>query len=188
MSLFVSILVAIKVTLYLSSWFTSFFNDLLCVNSTLTFFSLNYWRFVTAPLATASLYDVSVVMTYMIIKILGPSEQKKGAGYAIVDYFVKSGFYVFVMSVFCGRFGPHEYYVCGLMPLWVADLFAELMQKPEEEVELFLFKVTQKNLTIAILLIYWIILFEPTSSIIAIVALAYCDPMKMLGEERVKYL
>jgi len=74
------------------------------------------------------------------------------------------------------------------MPLCVADLFAELMQKPEEEVELFLFKVTQKNLTIAILLIYWIILFEPTSSIIAIVALAYCDPMKMLGEERVKYL
>jgi hypothetical protein len=131
MSFFVGIIVTIKVSLYFSSWFTSIFNDIFSINSTLTFFSLNYWRFLTAPLATASLFDVTVVMTYMIIKSLGPNEKVKGTAFAMIDFFVKSAFYVFVMSVFCKRFGPHDYYVCGLLPLCMADLFVQLMQNPE---------------------------------------------------------
>ena len=38
---FCSVIVATKVTLYLTSWVTTSFNDIFCVNSTLTFFSLN---------------------------------------------------------------------------------------------------------------------------------------------------
>jgi Na+/melibiose symporter-like transporter len=130
MSFFVTLIVVTKVLLYFSSWSSSSLNDIFSLNSTLTFFSLNYWRFFTAPLATASLFDLLVVMPYLIIYTLERNEQRKGTAYAMVEFFVKSTFYVFVMSVLCKRFGPHEYYITGLMPLCVADYVVELMQKP----------------------------------------------------------
>lgn len=94
------------------------------------FFSLNIWRFLTAPLATSSLFDVLVVMTFYLVKTLGPKEHLKGTALAMLEFFVKGSFYVFVMSIFSLPFGPHGYYVCGLMPLNIADLCVQLMQNP----------------------------------------------------------
>jgi hypothetical protein len=114
----------------LSSWATSSLNDIFSVNSTLTFFSLNLWRFLTAPLATLSMFDVLLIMTFYLVKTLGPKEHLKGTALAMVEFFVKGSFYVFVMSIFSLPFGPHGSYVCGLMPLNVADLCVQLMQNP----------------------------------------------------------
>jgi hypothetical protein len=53
--------------------------------------NLNYivWRFLTAPLATSSLFDVLLVMTYYLVKTLGPKEHLKGTAFAMVEFFVK---------------------------------------------------------------------------------------------------
>lgn len=99
-SIFCSVIVATKVTLYLTSWVTTSLNDIFCVNSTLTFFSLNgktqhdvifaiVWRFFTAPLATSSLFDVLVVMTFYLVKTMGPKEHLKGTAQAMMEFFVK---------------------------------------------------------------------------------------------------
>ena len=39
------------------------------------------------------------------------------------------------MSIIALPFGPHSYYVCGLMPLNIADLCTVLMRTPLNEVE-----------------------------------------------------
>ena len=73
-------------------------------------------------------------MTYYLVKTLGPKEHLKGTAFAMVEFFVKGNqiwksliyilgtFYVFIMSIFSLPFGPHLSYVCGLMPLNIADL------------------------------------------------------------------
>lgn len=95
---------------------------------------------MTAPLATSSLFDVLLIMTFYLVKTLGPKEHLKGTASVMVEFFVKGiiiifiyilgSFYVFVMSIFSLPFGPHGSYVCGLMPLNVADLCVQLMQNP----------------------------------------------------------
>jgi hypothetical protein len=97
---------------------------------------------LTAPLATSSLFDVLLVMTFYLVKTLGPKEHLKGTAHAMVEFFVKGNrisksllliagsFYVFIMSIFSLPFGPHVSYVCGLMPLNIADLCVLLMQNP----------------------------------------------------------
>jgi hypothetical protein len=76
-----------------------------------------------------------------MIKSIAPQEYLKGTAITIVNFFVKSmsrnllnidigAFYVFVMSIFALPFGPHSNYVCGLMPLNIADLCIQLMKNP----------------------------------------------------------
>ncbi len=47
------------------------------------------WRFLTAPLATSSLFDVVLVMTFYLVKTMGPKEHLKGTALAMVEFFVK---------------------------------------------------------------------------------------------------
>lgn len=100
---------------------------------------------MTAPFATSSLFDLMAVMTYYLVKTIGPKEHLKGTAQAMVEFFVKGNqvivlsilvsLYVFVLSIFSLPFGPNGYYVCGLMPLNIADLCVQLMQDPHKEVE-----------------------------------------------------
>lgn len=53
---------------------------------------------------------------------------------------------------------------------------------------LCILKLSQQNFAILILAYCWLIFGEPTSSIVAIAALAYLDPLNKLGEERVAFL
>ena len=48
------------------------------------------WRLLTATLATSSLFDVLVVMTFYLVKTLGPKEHLKGTAPVMVEFFVKS--------------------------------------------------------------------------------------------------
>jgi hypothetical protein len=103
-----SVIVVSKVSLYLSSWVTSSLNDIFSLNSTLTFFSLNsktktniiyiyiVWRFLTAPLATSSLFDVLLIMSFYLVKTLGPREHLKGTALAMVEFFVKGIIMAFI--------------------------------------------------------------------------------------------
>lgn len=53
---------------------------------------------------------------------------------------------------------------------------------------LCLLKLSQQNFAILILSFCWLFLGEPTTSIVAIAALGYFDPLNKLGEERVAFL
>lgn len=140
-----SVIVSTKIILYITSWATSFLNNLICVHPSKTLFSFQLWRLLTAPLATDGLFDLIVVMTFYTIKIISPNEYMKGTARTLVEFMLNSkiiitntrlgAYYVFVMSVFAMPLGPSEYYICGLFPLNVAHICTQLFQEREKEYE-----------------------------------------------------
>ena len=89
-----------KVTLYLTSFFTTSLNAMLSVNASKLLFSLHstliwinmriVWRLFTAPLATDSLFDCTLVLTFYLTKVVSPMETLRGTTFTAITFLLKS--------------------------------------------------------------------------------------------------
>ena len=90
---------------------------------------------MTGPLASASLFDVLLMLPFYIWRQVYPTEYLKGSAIAMTEFTIKSAFFGCSFLITAMIFGPLNDYICGIFPLNVADICVSLLSEPTKEVE-----------------------------------------------------